>query len=403
MPANKDLTIAYHQQDTGYYCGAACAQMVLDSIGAGLLDQDGLYNDNHSHSTTESGWASGPDGLTWTMNNRKPPTFGNYFVLYNPTTEDSISRKIVWTIHHYQVAPIALVFGWAHWIVVRGYTASDTPESSADTSYSISGFDINNPWPPSPSASDPALAPPPPHGGADNCGTGGDRGIADEHISYTAWHDTYMTGVPGGHWAGQFLAVCDPEPPPKRTGTPGYTGERLPGERIIPAQQASELARRSLDEFGLMERENYKRAFDRGRLADPMLVHRLDHLDSFYYIVPSRENGSVNAAVIVDARTGQYLQSTVRRGDTGTVVPLFEPKSVRERVVGRAFELADRRGRILVRKEALCQYPTLVWKPCRESLSPYYPFHMFTVGAHQIFVRIDGAVFTRLHDTDRGI
>lgn len=27
-----------HQQDTGYYCGAAVAQMILDSIGPGILD-----------------------------------------------------------------------------------------------------------------------------------------------------------------------------------------------------------------------------------------------------------------------------------------------------------------------------------------------------------------------------
>jgi peptidase C39-like protein len=53
MPVSEDLTVDYHQQDTDYYCGAACAQMVLDSIGTGLLSQDDLYNDNHSHSTAE--------------------------------------------------------------------------------------------------------------------------------------------------------------------------------------------------------------------------------------------------------------------------------------------------------------------------------------------------------------
>jgi hypothetical protein len=47
----ESLAVGYHQQDTDYYCGAACAQMVLVSIGAGILDQVGLYADNHSHST----------------------------------------------------------------------------------------------------------------------------------------------------------------------------------------------------------------------------------------------------------------------------------------------------------------------------------------------------------------
>jgi hypothetical protein len=115
MPVSEDLTVAYHQQDTDYYCGAACAQMVLDSIGAGLLNQDDLYNDNHAHSTAESGWYSAPDGVLWTMNALKPPspTFNSYFVLDALDHEDSISRCIVWTIHHYKVAPIAMVYGAA--------------------------------------------------------------------------------------------------------------------------------------------------------------------------------------------------------------------------------------------------------------------------------------------------
>jgi hypothetical protein len=49
MTWSKDLTTPYHQQDTDYYCGAAVAQMILDSIGAGILDQNMLYNMNHSH------------------------------------------------------------------------------------------------------------------------------------------------------------------------------------------------------------------------------------------------------------------------------------------------------------------------------------------------------------------
>ena len=127
MPTTENLAVSYHQQDTDYYCGAACAQMVLDSLGAGLLDQNQLYNDNHSHSTTEAGWATAPDGLQWTMHNYEPPApagpphYGSYdFVLFALDTEDAISRKIVWTLHHYQAAPIAMVYGWQHWIVVRG-------------------------------------------------------------------------------------------------------------------------------------------------------------------------------------------------------------------------------------------------------------------------------------------
>lgn len=47
----------YHTQDTGYYCGAACAMMILAEIGVPYahLDQDDLYNSNHSHNV-QPGW-----------------------------------------------------------------------------------------------------------------------------------------------------------------------------------------------------------------------------------------------------------------------------------------------------------------------------------------------------------
>src|SRR5262245_38466780 len=118
--ANDILNNEYHQQDTDYYCGAACAQMVLNDIGAGLLSQDDLYCDNHDHNSTEEqadGWYSGPTGIEWTMNNRKPSTFGNPFVLFHELTEENISRKLIWTIHHYRIAPIALVQRTDHWVV----------------------------------------------------------------------------------------------------------------------------------------------------------------------------------------------------------------------------------------------------------------------------------------------
>jgi hypothetical protein len=48
-------------------------------------------------------------------------------------------------------------------------------------------------------------------------------------------------------------------------------------------------------------------------------------------------------------------------------------------------------------------HANLVWRPCAESLSPYWPFYRFD--AHlpngrpiTIYVRIDGEVFTELHE-----
>jgi hypothetical protein len=412
MPITENLTVPYHQQDTDYYCGAACAQMVLDSLGAGLLDQNQLYNDNHSHSTTESGWYTAPDGLQWTMHNYEPPApagpphYGSYdFVLFALDSEDSISRKIAWTIHHYQAAPIAMVFGSQHWIVVRGYSASAAPANSGDTSYSIESFDVNNPDPPTPSAANPSLAPPPPHAnGTDGCGTGGSRGIVNENISYTAWQSTYMTGIPGGYWGGKFVAVADPAPPPSGRGPRvrpplealEYRGQLLRSERVVTR------AKEALKAYALTTRETYRGIMERASFETPVLVQRLDLPDTFYYIVPARAGENVPLAVAIDAKNGVYLQSAVHAAG-GNVITLKSRGAAAELVLGSTVELPNRGGRVPVRAEAVCHYPTLVWRPCRESLSPFYPFHLFNIGSERIYVRTDGAIFTQLHYTDRGI
>lgn len=396
MSVHEDLATEYHQQDTDYYCGAACAQMVLAQCGVGLLDQAGLYNDNHSHSTTEGGWATGPDGLTWTMNNRQS---SKYFVLDALGTEDAISRMLAWTIHHYHISPIALVFGWQHWIVVRGFTATVAPTSSSDVSYALIGFDINNPWPPTP-----APPPPPPHTTGDVCGSGGTRGVADEHISYSQWRTTYMTGVPSGHWAGKFVAVCDPEPPPERRPDRQEEHRRpFSGEELIEPGQAAELSQQAIRVAGLAEREIWRRALDGTEVGEPVLVQRLDHDDSFYWIVPRTRDRLVTAVVNIDARFGDYLQARALPEPQGTALLSLGRDELDEAIYKRLHDLPRDAGQLRVRPGLACISDQWVWRPCRESLSPFYPFKLVTYGNHQIYVRSDGAAFYSLTTTDRGI
>jgi hypothetical protein len=405
MAVIEGLTVPYHQQDNSVYCGPACAEMVLDSIGAGLLGQDNLYTDAGNHTSEPYPiWYTAPDGLQWVMNDRRPAGFGGWFALFALNTEDAISRKLVWTIHHYQVAPIALVLRGDHWVVVRGYEASAVPSSFADTSYTISAFHVNDPWPPVPSFYNPASAPPPPHSGTDGCGTGGNRGVANEHIAYATWQSTYMTGNKYGTlWNGRNVAVCDPDPPAERFGQMSPAAKRPRRETLLRPAEAAEYALAGLHQFGLHERKGWQQALGDTAPGSPVLVQRLDQLDSFYYIVPFSREKAVTAAVAVDARFGDYQQTIALPEGGASILTALDPRTVRDMTVGQRLHLEDSLRPILVRREAFCLYPTLVWRPCLESLSPFYPFHMITVGDHRIFVRVDSQIFTVLHTHIPGI
>jgi hypothetical protein len=391
----ENLPVQHHQQDTDYYCGAACAQMVLESLGAGLLDQDDLFADNHSHSTLDPGvpWSTGPDGLEWTLNDRRPPSFNNYFALFALDTEEQISRKICWTIHHYQVAPVALVYGFDHWVVVRGFTASAQPSSSADNSYSIDGFDLNNPWPYAPSYDTPSDAPPPPHSANDGCGTGADRGIANEHVAYATWQSTYMTGVPRGHWKGKFVGVCDPELPSNRGGERRSRRKRSRNGRMLSQERIAATAVEGLKEYGLVERKEWHGVLQKGEPSSAIVVERLDRPNNFYSLVPFVRGRGVVAYVSVDARSGDYLQSALLPNVKSQFISREQALKL---VINKRVELGNRSGRLHVREGAVCMYPHLVWRPCMESLSPYFPFYMFTVGRFRLYVRVDGAIFASL-------
>src|SRR4029077_6328665 len=132
----------------------------------------------------------------------------------------------VWSIFKYHLAPVALVRGDDHWIVVRGFDTSANPSSSNDPSYTINAFDVRDP---EPGANENDVPPVPPHGATDACGSGGLRGQAPHHVTYNEWQDNYMTGVPAGHWQGQFLAICSGAPPPMRP--PRMRIMKKPGRR----------------------------------------------------------------------------------------------------------------------------------------------------------------------------
>jgi hypothetical protein len=386
----------YHTQDTSYYCGAACAMMILNEIGVAYadLDQDDLYTSNHNHNA-QPNWSTDPYGLCYTLNDRRPASFlPNFFVVYKALSEAEGTRDVVFTLYHYQVSPAILVYNCAHWNVVRGVQTDVDPASGP---YTVEGFWLNNPvW------YDPA--PPPPHDGTDTCGSGGAHGVADEFVTYATWQTDRFNGcaydAPNG--ATQWISVADPAA--RTIGLPGRRPRqpRADGSRIVETERIVRFAQEGIEEYGLDRTEIGARALRVGSFGEPVLVARLDRPGDYYYLSPWEVGGEAAGLVEIDARFGFFKSfRTESAGRRGLLVGREAGARLRETIDGRRIDLLNEGGRFTVYPGTYCISPTLVWKPCRESWSPHLPFHQVVIGGHVLYVRIDGRIFTQL-TTGRG-
>ena len=169
------------------------------------------------------------------------------------------------------------------------------------------------------------------------------------------------------------------------------------------AEHATQRAEESLKAYGLASRENYDRVLQRATFGEPVLVQRLDLPDTFYYIVPARVAERAPLAVVIDAKNGLYLQSSVGHSDQGSVFTISKPRrrgAVDHRNGCRTARSArshpgTRRSRLPLSDAGVEAVPQIVVAAL--------PVSLFTVGSERIYVRSDGAIFTTLHYLERGI
>jgi hypothetical protein len=391
MPT-KILPVPYHRQEDTNYCGAACLQMVIEALGLGLHDQDDLYRGAHYHGRPDKGtnWFSPPDGLEWMLDTVKGRS-SNVDVC-SLTREPALTRQLVWSLFNDSAAPISLVYGHSHWVVVVGYDIDRDPTGPTDTGYVIRALEIHDPWRTEIEASPPP--PPPPR-----------------HVAYREWLRTYLKPVPTGRWTGHVVAVGDfgatdrtdvDEPSPIALGFGPKT--------LLSPDAAQAAALEGLVENGLFEREHWNALLPAPNQAQkPLLVQRPDVDDDFYYLVPFGQGDRPAGAVVrVDAFSGEYLEASafpVSGGGRpwGAMVGDWQNEdTARRQIAARKFDLPDRRGRVAVRPEGIGVHPPFIWKPCLESLSPYYPFRLLTIGETLRYIRLDGAEFDALHDAGPG-
>ncbi|HYN06354.1 MAG TPA: C39 family peptidase [Vicinamibacterales bacterium] len=181
--------VPYHRQEGEDFCGPACLLMVIEALGQPSRTQPSLYDDAHDHGAEDpqAWWASPPDGMEWALENRAAMSKSTLEVV-TFKTELPITRRLVWSLFQHSVPPIALVYGWDHWVVVVNYDISRNPTGPSDSGYEIRALEIHDPWR---TLDDPDPPPPPP----------------PRHVTLDEWQDTYLKPVPQGHWEGKQVAV----------------------------------------------------------------------------------------------------------------------------------------------------------------------------------------------------
>lgn len=390
MPWIKNTGSKYHSQDTGYYCGAACAMMVLAEIGVSHanLDQDDLYTSNNSHNA-QPNWYSDPVGVAYTMVHRKPASFANTFVVYRSPSEPAGSQKLAYTLEHYGVSPIVLVYGCAHWIVVCGVQTDVNPATGP---YTIQGFWVNNP----------VFENNEPHSAGDICGSGSSHGVENQWISYATWQSTYLTGCDYDSGTGslQYISVCDPEEPkfslPRQVEPLRYFN----GRSLIDPKLVVDALKKDIERFALHETKATARVA-RAKFGAPLLVRRLDDEKKFYYLTPSLDGSSVIGYAQTDALHGN-LESLYALKRAAKPFEL-DAKKIEASLVNQRIELAQEKGLFKLAKGQFKVEPTLVWRPCRQAYSPHLPFWRIMAGPFIFYKRIDGPVFSALTLNGKGI
>jgi hypothetical protein len=363
--------------------------MILEQIGASPPPSQAAIEAEITAGNAEpADWYSDPEGVKVALNNLKPPppTFNNHFVIFSYPAEADGSRKITYTLHHYQVATATLVYSGGHWILVKGVQTDVDPLASA--TYSIDGFWIHNPWPDDPVAGAPSQ---------------------DVWISYAQWVSTYFTsnvyGPVGGRWLNQYVSVCDPDEPRLGKLVPSRVELRAAGDHLLGPELALEALRAEIQARALPEHPQFARVFERGRPFDPLLVRRLDRPDEFSLLFPWGGEDGVEAAMQLDARFGVLNEAALFTRPAP--FPYFERNEILRRLESgmlevnasaRAGELKLKRYQVRLWPGTWCLQQALVWQSCWESRSPAFPFYVLGVGPRVFFIStLDEAVYDGLH------
>lgn len=392
-----------HQQDTPYYCGAASAQMVLNFLRLGLISQDDLFLEGrlgNIPSKWGTGWSIDPDGMKNILDTHQSHAQnGSYDIVVDNSFDTTIESILLALNNSRNPVPI-LVFNERHWIVITG--AKTDVEPIPGGTCKLLGFNINNPWPPCPSAYDINITSPPPHQDSDTCGTGGVNGSpCNSYITFdNLWCNTYLSGYydPIDHFK-RYIFLTNTRIVKRLKFTGEMYHKYVPPGDIVEIETIKERLMADLNIHGLIDDEKFATTIKNANLSKPILVQRLDRPGSYYYLIPLESNKAITAMAIVDGMSGRLQEFSAYKDPIDS--PIISRGRALEKVMERPIDMGKEIGRLKFREGTFSFHPVMVWKPCKESMSPNYPFYMFTLGDKQVYMDYRGTIYTQLHDDEK--
>jgi hypothetical protein len=332
------LNVNIYSQTTGYYCGAASAQMILDYLhgwgGNPQLTQDNLYNIIQNHKT-DNNFYTDPDGLKGCLNQESPAA--NRWIVHSGNNVEVASRKLIVTMNAYDSPPAALIYDGDHWVVVSGVTATESP-SMNKPSFIIYTIEIKDP-----------------------AGAGNTR-----DIEYHTWKTTFFTpNTWGTTWDNKYVGVVDPKVKASKNIRSMPPNVKTKGKKMISTKEAQKSAQESIADYHLLSKKAYKRALSGASPGKPILVKNLRlKTKRYYYLVPFVKRGKTTVVFMINAYYGNYLGSSV----------VDKPKGYLDISKSKAKSLAvkDLKKRVSVEKKDVEQ-AYLIWKPCKLSWDPFSP------------------------------
>lgn len=368
-----NLPVPWYEEEQSFYSAAASCKMILDYIREEtILTQDELYDYGHFHNHPDNAGINNidPQGVKSTLNYYHPNGY-NFSIRAMSNAADSMRDICHWmdyTVPGVSITNVPATFPafgvYNDWMVIRGACASNDPSEA--NSFTIYGFWLNDP---------------------------GVAGIGENsYKTAMEFQNTYFLPLNTQDiWNGKYVSVCEPPKALSRARVNIAKNYNIKSankflQTLSLVNRIKTFNWKELIDYYLLQDENFRNALDYAVPCSPIKVKRIDKVSNDYYIVPFNKmisGGSKTSAVLViDALGGNFREASW----------VDIPVKYNLRTKNEAIKFLLNSTKQLKISNISKIEAELIWSPCKNSSSPYYPFWKIKIGAKTWLVYQNGVI-----------